>query len=166
MQLRRGRQGMPPLTEEKLADLGREWLRVVDLVRKEGIAEEHEHVRFRDADLSTKGGALLGFSALMLAADLVFLSADTNSFIGYHRLCGLVGFAALIVLTAGAFCALLSIMISRRGQYMTGWSSFGLMSLYHDRRRAWLRASAWTTAAGTVVYMAAMLVQVFVRHVS
>ena len=62
-------------TDEELASVGREWLRVVALAKQEGIAVEHDHVRFRDSDLSIKGGALLGFGGLMLAADLVFLSA-------------------------------------------------------------------------------------------
>jgi hypothetical protein len=151
---------MAKLTEDELANLGREWLRVVALAKKEDIVVEHDHVRFRDSDLSIKGGALLGFAGLMLAADLVFLSAASDSFIGVNRTFGYVGFAALFLLMTGAFCAVLSIMISRKGTYETAWSSFGLMKLYHDRRRRWLNASAWLIAIGTVVYIASMLGQV------
>jgi hypothetical protein len=151
-------------TDEELATIGKEWLRVVDLAKKEGTIEEHDHVRFRDSDLSIKGGALLGFAGLMLAADLVFLSADKESFIGWDKSWGLVGFAALIFLMAGAFCSLLSIMISRKGTYETAWSSFGLMKLYHGRRRRWLSASAWLTTAGTLIYLASMIGQVCLRH--
>jgi hypothetical protein len=149
-------------TDEDLADIGRQWLRVVALARDEGARDEHDHVRFRDSDLSIKGGALLGFSGLMLAADLVFLSADPQSFIGRSSsdTWGYVGFAGLFLLMAGALCAVLSIMISRHGSYRTVWSSFGLMKLYHDRRRRWLNASAWLTAAGSLVYLASMLGQV------
>jgi hypothetical protein len=98
----------------------------------------------------------------MLAADLVFLSASNDSFIGRSTSTGwsYVGFAALFPLVTGAFCAVLSIMISRKGTYRTAWSSFGLMKLYHDRRRRWLDASAWLIAAGTLVYLASMLGQV------
>lgn len=99
----------------------------------------------------------------MLAADLVFLSAADGSFIGTsstNRTCGYVGFAGLFLLMAGAFCSVLSIMISRKGTYQTAWSSFGLMKLYHDRRRRWLAASAWLIAAGSLVYLASMLGQV------
>jgi hypothetical protein len=34
------------------------------------------------------------------------------------------------------------------------------MKLFHDRRRRWLDASAWLTAAGSLVYLASMLGQV------
>ena len=151
---------MTRLTEEELATIGREWLRVVALAKTEDILDEHDHVRFRDSDLSIKGGALLGFGGLMLAADLVFLSADPQSFIGTSKTWGYIGLAGLFLLMAGAFCAVLSIMISRKGTYQTAWSSFGLMKLYHDRRRSWLNWSAWLIAAGTLVYLASMLGQV------
>ena len=59
---------MAKLTDEELANLGRQWLRVIALVKTEDIVAEHDHVRFRDLDLSIKGGALLGFAGLMLAA--------------------------------------------------------------------------------------------------
>jgi hypothetical protein len=151
------------LTDEELAVIGRQWLRVVALAREENIRDEHDHVRFRDSDLSIKGGALLGFAGLMLAADLVFLSAGSDSFIidkSTGRSCGYVGFAGLFLLMAGAFCAVLSIMISRQGTYQSAWSSFGLMKIYHDRRRRWLNGSAWLIAAGSLVYLASMLGQV------
>ena len=157
---------MAQLTDEELAAIGRQWLRVVALAREENIRDEHDHVRFRDSDLSIKGGALLGFGGLMLAADLVFLSASPDSFIGAgmktgtDRTWGYVGFTGLFLLMAGALCAVLSIMISRKGPYQTAWTSFGLMKLYHDRRRRWLNGSAWLTAAGSLVYLAAMLGQV------
>ena len=151
---------MANLTEDELAAIGKEWLRVVALAKNEDVAAEHDHVRFRDTDLSIKDGALLGFAGLMLAADLVFLSAADKSFIAPHESCGYVGLAGLFLLMAGAFCAVLSIMISRKGTYQTAWSSFGLMKLYHDRRRRWLEGSAWLIAAGTLVYLASMLGQV------
>lgn len=93
----------------------------------------------------------------MLAADLVFLSADKESFIGSDKSWGVVGFSALIFLMASAFCSLLSIMISRKGTYRSAWSSFGLMKLYHDRRRRWLSASAWLKATGALIYLGAMI---------
>jgi len=49
---------------------------------------------------------------------------------------------ALLILMVGAFCAVLSIMISRKGVYQSAWSSFGLMTFYHDQRRRWFNASA------------------------
>jgi hypothetical protein len=151
---------MSQLKEEELAKIGKEWLRIVALAKSEDVVVEHDHVRFRDSDLSIKGGALLGFGGLMLAADLVFLSAAPESFIGMNKSCGHLGFAGLFLLMAGAFCAVLSIMISRRGLYQTAWSSFGLMKLYHDRRRRWLLGSTWLIGAGTLVYVLAMLGQV------
>ena len=155
---------MRNMTDQELEAIGKEWLRVVDLAKKEDIVVEHDHVRFRDSDLSIKGGAFLGFAGLMLAADLVFLSAGKDSFIGSEKSYGLIGFGALFLLMGGAFCALLSIMISRKGTYQTAWSSFGLMKLYHDRRRRWLAASAWLTAAGTLTYLASMVGQVWLKH--
>ena len=100
---------MPELTEEELAGIGRQWLRVVALAKQEDIVVEHDHVRFRDSDLSINGGALRGFGGLMLAADLVFLSASPDSFIGAgmktgmstDRTWGYVGFTGLFLLMAG-----------------------------------------------------------------
>ena len=113
---------MANMTEEELATIGKEWLRVVALAKNENILAEHDHVRFRDLDLSIKGGAVLGFAGLMLAADLVFLAAADDSFIAPHKSCGYVALAGLFLLMAGAFCAVLSIMISRKGTYQTAWT--------------------------------------------
>jgi hypothetical protein len=44
------------MREDDLEAVGREWLRVVDLVKQAGIVDEHNHVRFRDSDRSVKGG--------------------------------------------------------------------------------------------------------------
>ena len=148
------------MRDEHLAEIGKDWLRVVELVRRDGIAEEHDHVRFRDQDLSVKTAAVLGFAGLMVAADLVFLSAGEGSIIRPDRSCGLAGFAALYVMLAGALCAVASIMISRRGRYETGWASFGLMKLYHDRRQRWLSAASILTFLGTALYLVAMTVLV------
>jgi len=145
------------MKREELEAIGRQWLRVVDLAKRDGVRDEHDHVRFRDSDLSVKGAAILGFSGLMLAADLVFLSAEKESFIAPDKTWGMVGFAALFVLVAGAFCAVMSIMISRTGRYETAWASFGLMKLYHDRRIRWLNAGGVLTCAGTLMYLLGMI---------
>lgn len=144
------------MPDQDLEAIGRQWLRVVELVKRDGIRDEHDHVRFRDSDLSVKGAAILGFSGLMLAADLVFLSAAKDSLIAPDWSCGWAGLAALYVLVMSAFCAVYSIMISRQGRYETGWSSFGLMKLHHDRRQRWLRISGLFTCLGTVMYLMAV----------
>ena len=82
------------MREDELKDVGRQWLRVVELVRREGIGDEHNHVRFRDSDLSVKGAALLGFAGLTLAADLVFLSGRSSKL---HR--------ARPLMRRGGFCS-------------------------------------------------------------
>ncbi len=145
------------MKEEELAALGKDWLRVVGFAKAENILSEMEHVRFRDSDLSIKGGALLGFAGLMLAADLVFLSAGQGSLIVPDRSCVTVGVGSLVILVAGAFCALISIMISRRGTYLSAWSSFGLMKLYHARRSRWLAVGGALTVLGTLAYLASIL---------
>ena len=94
------------MKEEELATLGRHWLRVVAFAKAENILSEMEHVRFRDSDLSIKGGALLGFAGLMLAADLVFLSAGQGSLIVPDRSCVTVGVGSLAVLVGGWWCVL------------------------------------------------------------
>lgn len=144
------------MPNKELEAIGHEWLRVVELVKRDGIRDEHDHVRFRDSDLSVKGAAVLGFSGLMLAADLVFLSAGKDSFIAPEKTCGAIGISALYVLVAGAFCAVLSMMISRKGRYETGWESFGLMKRFHDQRQRWLAVGSVCTGAGTVMYLLAM----------
>jgi uncharacterized BrkB/YihY/UPF0761 family membrane protein len=145
------------MKDDELEGIGREWLRVVELVKRDGLSAEHDHVRFRDSDLSIKGAAILGFSGLMLAADLVFLSAENGSFIAPERTCGSLAIAGFFVLIVGAFCAVISIMISRKGSYQSAWSSFGLMKLYHDRRLRWLRAGGLMTCLGTLMYLVAMI---------
>lgn len=92
----------------------------------------------------------------MLAADLVFLSAGRDSLIAPERTCGLLGIAALYVLVVGAFCAVMSIMISRKGRYDTGWASFGLMKFHHDVRMRWLWLGNLLTGLGTLMYLLAM----------
>lgn len=144
------------MPEQDLERIGREWLRVVDLVRRDGIRDEHDHVRFRDSDLSVKGAAILGFAGLMLAADLVFLTAGKESFVAPDRSCGWLGVASLYVLVAGAFCAMLSIVMTRKGRYDTGWASFGLMKIHHDRRQRWLWAGSALTGIGTLMYLIAI----------
>ena len=144
------------MQDTDLEAIGRQWLRVVELVKRDDCRDEHEHVRFRDSDLSVKGAAILGFSGLMLAADLVFLSAGKDSLIAPDKSCGWIGLAALYVLVASAFCAVYSIMITRQGRYATGWASFGLMKLYHDRRQMWLRAGGALTCIGTLMYLLAV----------
>lgn len=144
------------MREEELARIGKEWMRVASLANEEGIRDEHDHVRFRDQDLSVKGAAMLGFAGLMLAADLVFLSAGEGSYIAAEKTCGTMGFAALYVLLVGAFCAVISIMITRGGRYETAWAAFGLMKLYHDRRRRWLNAASTLTCLGALIYLASM----------
>lgn len=144
------------MSEQDLERIGREWLRVVDLVKRDGIRDEHDHVRFRDSDLSVKGAAILGFAGLMLAADLVFLTAGKESFVSPERSCGWMGVASLYVLVVGAFCAMLSIVMTRKGRYDTGWASFGLMKIHHGYRQRWLWAGSALTGIGTIMYLAAI----------
>ena len=50
------------MQDKNLEAIGRQWLHVVELVKRDDCRDEHDHVRFRDSDLSVKGAAILGFS--------------------------------------------------------------------------------------------------------
>jgi hypothetical protein len=88
--------------------------RNVQAVKTDQLLPELEHARFRDSDLSIKGGALLAFAGLMLACDFVFLSAGPETFLAPLMRWDAIGLVGALVLTVGAFCALRSILISDR----------------------------------------------------
>jgi len=131
----------------------------------ESKTNELEHLRFRDADKSVKGGAMLAFSGLMMAADLVFLSAGEGAFIPSNSPYAWGGFWALALLLGGAFFATWSIMepggISHR-EYPDTDEFIAAVSEYHERREKFLKWSIRLTGLGTFVFMAALALSVII----
>lgn len=145
---------------------GREALRNETLCKAEGNQFELEHLRFRDVDLTSNGGAMLGFSGLMLASDLVFLSANPQSFIAPREAYAWLGFLALLVLAGGSYFATSSIVerVNIRDQsFDTPFEYFGAVETYHDKRRAWLAWSRRLTFLGTLMFLSSVVLSSFCR---
>ena len=50
-----------------------------DAITQEQLESVLQAIRYRDQDFSSKGGALLGFSGLMMASGLVLLTAPKDA---------------------------------------------------------------------------------------
>lgn len=152
-----------------LEQKGRLALKNVTLSKEEGTTHELEQLRFRDADLSTNGGAMLGFSGLMLASNLVFLSADPSSLIAPRIEFAWLAFVALFVLAGGSYFATGSI-VERAGireqAFGSSFEYFGAIESYHDKRRFWLSWSRRLTFAGSGMFLASIMLSCVCRFLS
>ena len=128
-----------------------------------------ESLRYRDQDHHNKCGALLGFSGLLIASDLVQYAASPNT-IAYMSLdspwlpvAGL-GLLALIV------CAALSIVSMSYGRWRYSddpWESLHQFADVINVRSAIEIAAIWLCAGGGVASMASLLATLFFgSHVS
>jgi hypothetical protein len=117
-----------------------------------------ESMRTVDQDLSAKAGGLLRFAGLMLATDLVFLSADSDAFLRPEGAWGHVGILALLVLAFASFCAYNSMRLT--GRY-TGSDANSILSEYSTllkRRNRWAAAGFALAVLGTTMCLAAIAV--------
>jgi hypothetical protein len=125
-----------------------------DAIRQEQLDGVLESFRFRDSDLATRGGGLLGFSGLMMASDLVFLYASRDPKWPWAE----VALGAAFVLAAGAWLAYRSLAMSTDYSRDTTPRAFLERWQNHLLRRGRMqRAGAALTALGTAMFLAAML---------
>ncbi len=120
---------------------------------------ELEHLRFRDSDLSANGGAMLGFAGLMLASDLVFLSAPTESFIAPRPGLDAAGLYALFLLALAALFATLSITEPgrlRAEKFDKAGEFFWAVEQFLERRRRHLFWSKGLAGVGAAVFLFAI----------
>lgn len=149
-----------------LEQYGQQWIKNIEIVKAESREAELEHIRFRDADDSTKGGALLGFSGLMLAADLVFLSAGEGSYLSSRTPFAHLGFAALFLLCIGSLFATWTVLVRTKAHskpHSSVLAYFGALRLLHKRRRFFLDVAGWLTILGTVMLFSAVTLAVVIR---
>lgn len=126
-----------------------------ELIKQEQLEGVLESFRHRDQDAAGRGGGLLGFSGLMMASDLVFLSADA---LRPKPLWADVALVALIVLAAGAWLAYLSLSVS--GDYTRDTTARAFLERWEQqlRRRSLIqRFGAALTVLGTSIFLLAML---------
>jgi hypothetical protein len=132
--------------------------------RYQAISEQQldgvlESFRFRDQDLATRGGGLLGFSGLMMAADLVFLTLDKSKLDARLQMFWSdVALVAVLILAAGAWLAYRSLALAAdyskdntAREFLEHWERQLL------RRSAIQRTGAFLTALGTAVFLLAMI---------
>jgi hypothetical protein len=141
------------MRNDELETIGHDWLHLVRLIKQNNLEKETEFVQFRDNDLSIKGGAILGFSGLMIASDLVFISSNDDSLIAPGKDTGLCAYLALAVLVCAAANALLSILISEKEKYETVLGFFGALRIFQQKRSSFLKRSAALTVVGTAMYL-------------
>jgi hypothetical protein len=146
---------------------GLEALHNATVCKNAGLEFELEQLRFRDSDLSTNGGAMLGFSGLMFASDLVFLSAASESYIAPWPGLDAFGLAALIPLGLGALAATISVnqpsgirmeKFSKAGEFL--WA----IEQFHDKRRSWLDWSRWLTLLGALSVVCSIMLSCLFRY--
>lgn len=146
---------------------GLEALHNTTLCKAEGRKAELEQLRFRDVDLSANGGAMLGFSGLMFASDLVFLSASRESFIAPWPGLDVLGLGALILLGAGALSATMSVNQPsglRTQKFSKAGEFFWAVERFHDNRRALLNLSRVLTHVGAIAVLFAILLSCVLRY--
>jgi hypothetical protein len=128
-----------------------------ELIRQEQLDGVLDSFRNRDQDVSTRGAGLLGFAGLMMASDLVFLSAEKAS-LAPRDYWDHVALAAVFVLSGGAWLAYKSLSLAADYSRDTTARAFLERWEGHLRRRsAFQKAGAVVTALGTAMFLLAML---------
>lgn len=133
-----------------------------DAITQEQLESVLQAIRYRDQDFSSKGSALLGFSGLMMASDLVLLTSSKDSvFLVPKSPWTYLAFLALYGLAIGAWFAYRSMIAS--GNFSK--NSHGRIYLEEfdqllARRESLLRIGGTCTAIGTITFLTAMLASV------
>lgn len=152
--------------KKQLEQKGEREMRHIAMAVSDNKQAELEHLRFRDADKSVKGGAMLGFSGLMVAADLVFLSAGEGSFIPGGSLYAWGGFVALFILLLGSLYSTWSILEPgkiTKAEYESTFEFFGAVSKYHERTERLLVISITLTGIGTGAFLLSLTLSVLLQ---
>jgi hypothetical protein len=124
-----------------------------------------ESLRFQDQDQSTKSGALLAFSGLLIATSIVQLSVGTDSPIHlpdqsfWFYLCAL-GVAAHFV--AASFA--LANLITTKSEYSSGvYEAMEEFEGLVSNRRGYLSCALWFSVGGTALSFLALTYSVLCR---
>jgi len=110
-----------------------------------------ESIRFRDQDQSTKGGALLAFSGLLIATSLVQFSADESTVVFLSSESPLIftALSGLLLLFVSSFFSLSSLVAGKN--YSSNPRS-ALMEFFHlvQHRRRMITISYYLCLLGTI----------------
>lgn len=146
---------MSILSDDELEKIHENDIVTFKKIRDANLIPELERYRTRDEWASIYGGAVLGFSGIMLAADFVVLSAGPETLLGIEKsLWGPVGPGGLGLL-AGIlfFCS----AIAAFGSFTAGYdwptrgsakAYFGEYTMYIQKREFWTRVSAQLAISG------------------
>ncbi|MBI1394294.1 MAG: hypothetical protein GC152_16320 [Alphaproteobacteria bacterium] len=108
-----------------------------------------QSLRFQEQSVSTRAGALLAFSGLLIATTIVQLAGGEDSLVAIHaRAQFLLATAGLGLLFAAAFLSLASLVLSN-GDY--GEDAPAALARFHDlirRKQALSAVALWLVAIG------------------
>lgn len=129
--------------------------RVLDL--PERLIPVLESIRFQDQDQASKGGAVLTFSALMIATSLVQFAAGTESFayVGERNLVFLLGLIGLVLEFIASGFSIVGLVLE--GKYSE--DSLKALGQFHThvlRRRMYLGFARWITLSGAAAILASL----------
>lgn len=143
----------------------RRWAQLIDF--DETQARVLESLRYRDHDHHVKSGAILGFSGLIIASDLVQFSADPQT-IAYLALSSPwlpVARVGLLALLGSAALSIVSISMGPKRYSNDPWTALEEFSRLIDRR-SWTEIVAiWLCVGGSMASLASLITRLFSNNI-
>lgn len=165
-------RGLTP-EEMELSETAKRALATYITAKKLGMEILVEVPHWRDDLYASRGGALLGYSAIMIAAALVYLSAAPDSFLVAKSSdpgCGHISLWALIVFLISSILSLRSIVTpfgsrkAKEGPVQNEeqlWVRLGKIEKSHKRRRVLQSAASLTALIGTGMLLYTLLMSTY-----
>ncbi len=139
----------------------RRWAQLIDF--DETQSRVLESLRYRDHDHHTKSGAILGFSGLIIASDLVQFSADphTIAYLAPSSPWLQVARLGLLALLGSSALSIVSISMGRNRYSNDPWTALEQFSRLLNQR-AWTEIAAiWLCVGGSVASLASLVSRLF-----
>jgi hypothetical protein len=158
-----------PVYETALREELKQFLPLRDKPFEDAVAKRDEmektlgYLQWCDGLESTNAGAILGFSAVMLAADLVLLSAENSSCIAINGWPALLAFLAVIPLSVTAILALWAFVTSRYtgNDLLRPVNILGRYSLHINHRIDLNQKSTICAIVGVVLFLSALAIRFY-----
>ena len=141
--------GSPDFTDSALAE--------IEVLKLAGRVPELESLRSRDNDLSIKGAGVLGFAGLLLAADMVLLTAPAGSYLETRSPWDAVAYGAVLVLVLGAFIAVLSVYRSGIRHAFDAIAILNNYTQYIAAKRRLVRTAQVLSVLGMALFLVAVM---------
>jgi hypothetical protein len=122
-----------------------------------------ESLRYRDHDHHVRSGAILGFSGLIIASDLVQFSADpqTIAYLAPSSPWLPVARVGLLALLGSSALSIMSIAMGLKRYSDEPWTALEQFSRLIDRR-AWTETIAiWLCVGGSMASLASLITRLF-----